>query len=513
MLKKILNDFFNITTKQAISLIFAMACFLSITTFIVLQHNEFYSYLNEDVACIIDMCKSFETEYSLANILNHYDFENATNLLKTYWKPPIYFIFSVPILLLINNVNLFLTILNFLLSFITLLSLYGIVKNIYSKEAGIFTCFILSCCPLFFVMHRTFFIETILMSSICIILYIITKNKFDNIYWNILFTITLTIALLTKEQIFIYYPIFILFIFVNKENYTDIKRILNIILSFLCSYFFAYILWYRNNAPNIFTHLLRFANENINSDYLYYVKSLYYFDLSPIIFILFIISIIYLFLFKRKFLYIFISFLFVLFIFSISKNKVSRHIFPLIIFCPILISLFVFQIKNIFIKKALIFLISFVLCFQFITINFFNFKYFSNDKALFFNYNYFKGITYYNYKPRMETYKQQYEYLKYILGNDFERNTVFINFFPPIAYNFLILQKDRNTEICSIFTYNDINVIKENINSYQNIVLSSDNEQEYNTFTKFLTDTEFEYISTIDIFNHTSNKTLLYKKK
>ena len=202
-----------------------------------------------------------------------------------------------------------------------------------------------------------------------------------------------------------------LFIIRNKENYTNIKRILNIILAFIIYYLIAYLLWYKYNAPNIFTHLLKFANQNINNDYFYYLKSLYYFDLSPIVFILFIISVIY-FLFKRKNIYIFISFLFILFIFSLSNNRVSRHLFPVIIFCPILISLFIFQIKNIFIKKSSIFLISFVLFLQFISINFCNFKYFSDGKYSFFNYNYFKGITCYNYKPKNETYKQQYDNLK-----------------------------------------------------------------------------------------------------
>lgn len=511
MLKKILNCFSEIKHKQAICLIFTMACFLSIVSFIVLHHNRFYSYLNEEVACIIDMSKSFETEYKLVNTLANCDLKETINLLKTYWKPPIYFIFSAPILLLFNDINIFLTIINFLLVFITLLSVYGILKNIYSKEAGLFSCFILSCCPLFFVMYRTFFIETILTTFICIVLYIIIKNKFDNIYWNILFTLSLTIALLTKEQIFIYYPIFILFIIVNKENYTNIKRLLSILLSFSASYFFAYILWYKYNAPNIFTHLLNFANENINNDYLYYLKSLYYFDLTPIIFILFIISLICL-IFKKKYFYISISFLFILFVFSLSKNKVSRHIFPLIIFCPILISLFLFQIKNIFVKKSLIFLIPFFLFFQFLAINFFNFKYFS-ENSLFYGYNYFKGITYYNYKSKIQTYKQQIEYLKTLLGNNFEKETAFVHFFPPIAYNFLILQQNRNNKTCDVFTYKDIIYLRKNIDLYKNVIISSNNQKTYDEFKYFLLQNNFQLVSTLNIFNHDQAEIFLYKRR
>ena len=100
MLKKILNCFFDITNKQAILLIFIMACFLNIVTFSVLQHNGFYSYLNEDVACIVDMSKSFEREYELINKLSSHNLNEAINLLRAYWKPPAFFVFSIPILIL-----------------------------------------------------------------------------------------------------------------------------------------------------------------------------------------------------------------------------------------------------------------------------------------------------------------------------------------------------------------------------------------------------------------------------
>jgi len=508
MLKKILTYPFEITKKQAIYLIFAMACFLNVVTFTILQHNGFYSYLNEDVACIIDMSKSFETEYELVNEISNGNWERATNLLKTYWKPPAYFVFSAPILLIINNINLFLSILNFFLCFLTLLFVYGIVKNLYSIKAGLIAVFILSFCPLFFVIHRTFFIETILATSICIVLYIITKNKLDNPYWNILFTLSLIFALLTKEQIFIFYPAFLLFILANKENYKSSKRIINIIISFFCSYVVAYFIWYGNNAPNIFRHLLYYAKDMNNCDFFYYIKSFYYFDLSPFVFILLVLSIIYL-LFNRKHLYILISFLFVLFIFSLSTNKVSRHVFPVIIFCPILIALFLFQIKNTFIKRSLIFIICFVLLSQFILINFFHIKYFTSGN--FYGYNYFKSVTYYDYKSEIQTYKQQYEYLKDLLGNEFENDTIFINFFPTQAYNFLIFQGNRKHKTCNIFTYYD--VYKTNLTRYKNIIISSKDEQEYNKIAEQLLNNNYELVGVVDIYNHTDAKTFLYKKK
>ena len=502
--------FYNITNRQAIIIIFIMASFLSINSFIILNHNKFYSYLSEDVACIVDMSKSFITEYELVNNIQDYNWKDAINLLKTYWKPPAFFVFSVPLFLTIDNINLFLSVINFLFCFFTLFSIYGIVKKFHSINAGLFACSILSFCPLFFVMHRTFFIEILLMTSVSFILYIIVRNKFDNIYWNVLFTITLTVALLTKEQTFIYYPVFLLFIIINKENYKNIRRFVGIILSFLCSYICSYFLWYKYNAPNIFQHLLNFAKDSINDDYLYYLKSLCLFDFSPIVFVLFVISIIY-FLSKKKHIHIVFSFVFILFIFSLSENRVSRHIFPLLIFAPILISLFIFQIRDVYIKKMIVFFVFFILFLQFVTINFLNFKYFINGN--FYDYNFFKGVTYYDYTSKMQTYKQQYEYLKSILGENFERKTAFVQFFPPQAYNFLIFQQNRKSDICKIFLYDEIINMKENIINYDNVIISDRNENKFYNIEKILLEFSFEKKQEINIYNHDDNKVWLYTRK
>ena len=510
MLHKILNFFINIKQKQAIFIILLIACFLSINTFIILEHNKFYSYLDESVSSILDMSHSFLTEYELINYIYDKKIYEAIKLLYNYWKPPAFFVLSAPLLLLIKNINLFLSIFNFLLIFLTLFSIFQIVKKLYSIQAGLFASFILSCCPLFFVIHRTFFIETLLTTSIAIVLYIIINNKFDNVYWNICLIIFLTISFLTKEQIFIFCPIFLLFILIDRKNYINIKRILTILLVFFVSYMFAYILWYQHNAPNIFSHLLKYAVDDINKDYFYYIKSLYFFCISPIIFILFVISSIY-FIIKKQHLTIIFSFLFILFIFSLSTNKVSRHIVPVILFLPILISLFIFQIKNIYTKRIFLLIVCLFIFFQYIFINYTKIKLFSQNN--FYKYNFFKGVTYYNYKSKIQTYKQQYEYLKDILGENFKTNTMFINFFPPHAYNFLILQKDRKEKVCDICLYEDIKKTIGKHVKYKNIIVSSINENEFNKTKNWLSTNNYIYSGIIDIFNHTPKATFLYTKK
>ena len=104
------------------------------------------------------------------------------------------------------------------------------------------------------------------------------------------------------------------------------------------------------------------------------------------------------------------------------------------------------------------------------------------------------------------------EYLKTILGNNFEEETAFINFFPTQAYNFLIFQKGRENKTCNLFIYQDLNNLKKKIESYKNIVISSSSQETFNEFTNWLLLNKFKYVDAINIFNHTQAKTFLYKK-
>lgn len=509
-MRKIFTFFSNITNKQAVIIILMIACFHALNSFLILNNNQFYSYLNEDVTSIVDMCTSFVHEYNICNqILDRTDFSEVIHTIISYWKPPFYFLFSVPFLIFIRDINLFLVIFNFFISLVTLLSVYGICKKMYSVKAGVFASFLLSFYPLFFVMHRTFFIETFLMSAVSLILYLCIADNFYKKYFNVLFVIVLSIGFLTKEQCFIYVPVFFLFI-LGKENYKNVSRNILIISDFAAAMLLSYAVWYIYNAPNIFAHLYKYASEIINPDKFFYLKSLYYFDVTPVLSVLSVISIAY-FVFAKKYLKITASFIFVIFLFSLSGNKVSRHIFPALIFCSIISSFFIFEIKSYYIKRIIIVLILIFLITQFILISYSNCLNFKSGN--FYGYNSFRGITYFDYKPNIETYKAQYEKFNALLGKNFERNTVFIQFFPPIVYNFLLLQKDISANLCQIKTYDDFEKIKENIHNYNNIVISAkDNVLFLYIDAWILENTNFKKIKVIDIFNHTKAKTYLYQR-
>jgi len=306
-----------------------------------------------------------------------------------------------------------------------------------------------------------------------------------------------------------YIPIFLLF-FIKKESYKELTKNIFIIINFIIAAVLSYVIWYFYNAKNIFSHLYKYSTEVINSDVLFYLKSLYYFDITPIFVILSIIGILY-FIFRKKYYTIIFSIVFIILLFSLSGNKVSRHIFPVIMFFSIISSLFIFEIKNIYIKRITVFLISAFLIVQFILINYSTCSNFKSGN--FYGYNSFRGITYYDYQSNLATYKSQYVEFNNLLGQNFELNTVFIQIFPPTAYNFLILQKDRNGNLCQVKTYDDIKKIKMNIGSYENIIISSRDQNIFESFNNWLIqNTDFKQIRILDIYNHDNAKIYLYQR-
>lgn len=476
MIKSIFRFFENLTNKQAIIIIFILTVFLSLNTFVIVKHNAFYSYVDNSVDSAIDLVqyyvytksinreisfqkldlKSFFTLKSLLCNVNILSIHVTDIILKddtfvSQWKPPFFFIFSSFILFLAQDVFTFSILLNFILIFFNLLFVYVIVKNLKSIHAGLLSSFILSFTPLFFCLHRTFFLETLYITTILLIFLLVLKYNFNNIFSCSLFVLVLTMAILTKQQIFIYLPVFFLFV-VYKQKCIDMKEISIFFVLIIISVLISYFLWYYHNFFNIFAKLNEYAKENWNYEKFYYIKSLFHFDISYIIFSFFLISIIFCFVKKNRKTYPFIiSFIYVFFLFFFfSKNSMSRHLFPIIPFVAIVISLFIFDIKNLLIRKYVILFLVLMLFFQYFFINYSDFF----MKGNFYKYNFFKGITYYKYIPIMNTYRQEYEKTRQILGNNFENNTIFVEY-PPIVYNYFLIQKKDNNNLCKFISYNE----------------------------------------------------------
>jgi hypothetical protein len=89
-------------------------------------------------------------------------------------------------------------------------------------------------------------------------------------------------------------------------------------------------------------------------------------------------------------------------------------------------------------------------------------------KGNFYKYNFFKGLTYYKYLPEKETCKQDYEQLKQIFGNNFENNTIFVEY-PPIVYDYFIIQKKDKDNLCKFISYDDF--FNYDLSDIENIVI------------------------------------------
>lgn len=98
------------------------------------------------------------------------------------------------------------------------------------------------------------------------------------------------------------------------------------------------------------------------------------------------------------------------------------------------------------------------------------------------DFNQFGALSFAFYVPESETYGHKYNMLRKILCKYSIQKTAFIHVFIPIVYNFLTLQKDRNSNIVDAFTYESFDDLIGNINSYTHIVISDKN---MDLFSKF----------------------------
>lgn len=509
---RILNYFSNITGKKAVLIIILIACFHFINSLIVLETNKFYSNPDESVTGILDMLCSFGQEYKLVKLMDKDNcIPELLSELMLYFKPPFYFLTAIPFLYFIYDINLFICVFNFFISLITLLSVYGIVSKITSKQTGLFASFILSLCPVFFIIHRTFFIETMLAANLSLALYIIISYKSDTKLSGFQIVAILTLGLLTKEQFYIYLPVLLMFAIFDKKHY-EIKTIIKIFLFFSISIIIAHILWYYYLPDNIFNHLTNYGKIDDVSDHLFYFKNFYYFSLTPVVTLFWIIATIYFVINKKNYLWITAP-LFILFIFSLSPNKVTRHIFPVVIFIPIIITMFIFEIKNLILKKSIILFLVIFMLFQFFLINYSSVKYYRVKS--FNDFNQLTALSYAFYIPKIETYEYKYKILKRILGKYSIQKTAFINVFIPFVHNFLTLQKDRDAVIVDAFLYDSFDEIISNIYSYTNIMLSAKDEESFSKFDAWLSEnTNFKKIKKINWpINMNHNDTIwLYQK-
>ena len=506
---KIFNYFENLSQKHAIFIIILIACFHFFNTLIVLKTNNFYSAPDESVTCIVDMSHSFCQEYTIISLLKNLQISDFFHSLATYWKPPVYFLAAMPCIYFVNDIPLFISLFNFLISLITLFSVYAILTKLHSKQAGLLAALTLSLYPLFFNMHRTFFIETLLAAVFALCIYIMILYRNNNIFYTLAAISAISAGLLTKEQFVIYIPF--LLVFALNKNKINIFKILYVSSVTAAAAAAAYALWYVYLSDNIFVHLLNYAKENINADYFFYFKELYFFGATPPAALLFAAAALY-FLLNKKYYIWFLTPLLILAIFSLSGNKVARHVFPVIIFMPIATTLFLFEIKNALFRKISILMLILIMILQFFLINYSQIQYYRKEKFNIFND--FKGISFAFYYPENTTYKMQYDMLKNTIPSLSAKNTAFVQVFTPLVFNFLIFQKDRDAATFDIYIYNSLESLKNNLNRYDNIIISDRDKTVFNEFDAWAAkNTQFRKGKILNLYNHDKAKVWFYGKK
>ena len=85
------------------------------------------------------------------------------------------------------------------------LSIYGIGKILYTRNAGLIAAFLVSCYPIIVSMSREYIISVMLMAMTTLVYYLFLKSEnFENKKYSILFSFIYAVGLMVKWTFFIY---------------------------------------------------------------------------------------------------------------------------------------------------------------------------------------------------------------------------------------------------------------------------------------------------------------------
>jgi hypothetical protein len=247
---------------------------------------------------------------------------------------------------------------------ILLLATYGIGKKLYNSKVGIFSAFLVSMFPTTFALSRIFQIELALTSMVALSFYLFVLNNFRSLKFALLTGIVMGLGMLTKQSYFIFLLPILIYFFFQNDNLKNKVAIRN----FFIALFIALVIsaaWYLNRVRIGWKAQYYYIFQcRGNQDFLFYLKSLFFRQLFPIYFLLFLISVIF-FIKKRKY-FIPVMIFILLVLFSLSTNKEDRYILPIFPYIAIMISAWGLSLPRI--KRVLVPSIIFFSFFQFFLI-------------------------------------------------------------------------------------------------------------------------------------------------
>lgn len=406
-----------------------------LTVFIILIGIIIFHIINNYIISSIDLAPLFydsgeyiHASFRIFSLLKEYKFFEAFS----FHSAECFFLFptlSFPFYLFfgLNQKSALMT--NYIFLIILVFSTYAIGRLLYSRNVGILSAFIVTSFPGIFSASRTYMMDFALTSVVTLSAYFLLKTKeFTQKKFSVLLGLAFGLSMAIRPSFIIFFlgPFFI-YLFISIKHFNDkctlFEKLKNFIIFFIVSSILI-IIFYVPHFSDISTHQLQalsVVEDNLNyfdsENVLFYIKGLFGIQLLYFYFILFCIfsAVV---LFKRgdwdKKALLFSWFLvpYSFFTFYVLTNKDLRFVDAYLPAIALIISIGLFNIKKLIIRKILISLIIFVSLSQFIVISYDLFQINSSidmfNKKLFDLEGYF-AIPAYSIFERPHAYKTDYD--------------------------------------------------------------------------------------------------------
>lgn len=353
------------TSKSKLRILTCLALSMIILFYLI---NNIYFIINDKIFPDGTIGLIYRSTLDVYKHIQNFEFKKA--FLCNNYYPPLFNFVSVPFLLMFgkhpNNANLA----NLIFFVILVLSVYGISKEYKNSSAGFFTILILLSFPRIISFSRTYTLDFALTAMVCLSIYFLIKAKnFTKRNETIFFGLTLALGMLTKWTFicFVIGPmIYIILSDLTRKN--GRKIVTNAIISISIGIAISSV-WYFGKLAGILHKVLSVSgisggNSSIlNPNSLAFIKS--YIEILALqqiypFFFIFVPCMIYIILFKREYMLFAVWFTTPLFMFSLfQSNFVSpRYILPYLPSIAIIISLSIFDIKKVVLRRTSIMMLS-----------------------------------------------------------------------------------------------------------------------------------------------------------
>jgi len=332
-----------------------------------------FHLINNIIVLKLDKAPLVYDAYANYNNAKSYVFNSH---ISSYW-PPLTAFLSLPIFKLFGASQKAVSFgIGIYSLFVIIFTTYLLAKELYSKEVGLLSAFILSSLPIIFGHSRACMSDLLLAGWVTFSILLMTQPEvFISLELIILFGIVIGLGMLTR----ISYPLYVLgpFIYtIIKNPKRNIKTYFNLFLIILIAFSIC-LFWYLPNAfktADEYIKIGQFRLAHINSAMLFnYVYDTLLKDwLGVVCIILFFLALLRQNKIKQPRRILFLIWIAVpYFILSFMEFKNPRFIIPILPALAVIDSFYIFNIQRAFYRKAMIIFIVFLGIAQIIFISYF----------------------------------------------------------------------------------------------------------------------------------------------